>query len=100
MKKLFSHRKMFLLQAALASLLASLFILTGCFSSNKKDIAAFAKPMVVDTTAENYILQPPDEVEIHCSKVPEINMQRQQIRPDGKISFESIGEVQAAGKTP
>jgi len=74
--------------------------LTGCFSSNPKDIEAFTKPVQVDVTAENYVLQPPDEVEIHCSKVPEINLQRQQIRPDGKVSFEVIGEVQAAGKTP
>ena len=27
-------------------------------------------------------------------------MQRQQIRPDGKVSFEKIGELEAAGKTP
>ena len=74
--------------------------LTGCFSSNPKDIEVFTKPAQVDVTAENYVLQPPDEVEIHCSKVPEINMQRQQIRPDGKVSFEVIGEIQAAGKTP
>ena len=74
--------------------------LTGCFSSNPKDIEVFTKPFQVDVTAENYVLQPPDEVEIHCTKVPEINMQRQQIRPDGKVSFEVIGEVQAAGKTP
>jgi polysaccharide export outer membrane protein len=45
-------------------------------------------------------MQPPDEVEIHCSKVPEVHLQRQQIRPDGKVAFEAIGEVQAAGKTP
>ena len=73
---------------------------TGCFSSNLKDLAAFTKPFQMDVNATHYILQPPDEIEIHCVKVPEINLQRQQIRPDGKISFESLGEIEIAGKTP
>ena len=51
-------------------------------------------------TSEDYILQPPDEVEIHCSQVPEVHLQRQYIRPDGKISFEALGEIEVAGKTP
>ena len=80
----------------------SIFIisLSGCFSSNPEDIVAFVKPDQVDTTCDNYILQPPDVVKIYCTKVQEIDGQQQQIRPDGKISYESIGEVQAAGKTP
>jgi len=57
-------------------------------------------PDKVDVSARNYILQPPDEIEIHCSAVPEIDMQSQQIRPDGKIGFEAIGEIDVAGKTP
>jgi len=73
--------------------------LTGCFSSNPKDINAFIKPKTVIST-DTYILQPPDEIEIHCSKVPEIHLQKQQIRPDGKVSFETLGEIEAAGKTP
>lgn len=74
--------------------------LTGCFSSNPKDISAFLMPNKVDVSARNYILHPPDEIEIHCVMVPEIDMQRQQIRPDGKVSFEAIGEIDVAGKTP
>lgn len=74
--------------------------LSGCFSSNPKDISAFLMPNNVDVSTRNYILQPPDEIEVHCIAVPEINLQRQQIRPDGKISFEKIGEFEAAGKTP
>jgi len=53
----------------------------------------------VAVSTKHYILQPPDEVEIHCSKVPEVNLQRQRIRPDGKISFEGLGDIEAAGKT-
>ena len=74
--------------------------LTGCFSSNPEDIEAFTMPSEVEVSAENYILQPPDEIEIHCSKVPEIDLQSQQIRPDGKVSFEAVGEIEAAGRTP
>jgi len=73
--------------------------LTGCFSSNQADIEAFLRPDKVDVTAESYVLQPPDEIQVHCSEVPEIDQQRQRIRPDGKISFEDLGEIEAAGRT-
>lgn len=73
---------------------------TGCLPSNPKDIEAFLKPYQVNVNATNYIFHPPDEIEVHCAKVPEINLQRQIIRPDGKISFESLGEIEVAGKTP
>jgi polysaccharide export outer membrane protein len=75
-------------------------ILSGCFSSNPRDIEAFTMPDMVEVSSKSYVLSPPDEIEIHCSKVPEIDLQRQQIRPDGKISFEGVGEMDAAGKTP
>jgi polysaccharide export outer membrane protein len=78
----------------------TVLVLTGCFSSHPRDIQAFLKPHQTDVTAEKYILQPPDEVEVHCARVPELNVQRQRIRPDGKVGFEILGEFQAAGKTP
>jgi polysaccharide export outer membrane protein len=74
--------------------------LTGCYSSNPEDISAFMKPQEVETSTDNYILQPPDEVLVSCSDVPAIDNKRQTIRPDGKISLEDIGEIQAAGITP
>ena len=84
----------------LAALLIAISLMAGCFSSNPEDIRAFVKPYEVDVTAENYVFQPPDEIEIHCSQVAEVHMQRQRIRPDGKISFEALGEIEVAGKTP
>jgi len=57
-------------------------------------------PGNVDVSAKNYTMHPPDDIEIHCSSVPEIDLQRQQIRPDGMIGFEKIGEIYVAGKTP
>ncbi len=74
--------------------------LTGCFSSHPADIEAYLMPHKVDVTSENYVLQPPDQIVVHCSEVPEINGQAQLIRPDGKVSFEDIGEIEAAGRTP
>ncbi len=74
--------------------------LIGCFSSNPKDVEAFMKPRQTNVTADKYVLQPPDEIEVHCAKIPELNMQRQRIRPDGKVSFENLGEFMASGKTP
>ncbi len=73
---------------------------SGCFTSHPKNIAAFSMPSQVDVTTETYVLMPPDEITIHCSRVPELDGQGQRIRPDGKISFESLGEVYVAGKTP
>jgi len=88
-------------QAVIWTILSLLTIsLTGCFSSNPKDVKAFLMPSNVDVSAKNYILHPPDEIEIHCSKVPEIDLQRQQVRPDGRIGFEAVGELYVAGKTP
>ncbi len=73
---------------------------SGCFRSNAADISAFLRPEDVSVTAKEYILQPPDEIEIHCSRVPEIHLQRQRIRPDGNVTFEGLGDVFVAGKTP
>jgi protein involved in polysaccharide export with SLBB domain len=84
----------------LATVLILMCLLTGCFKSNPDDIRAFVKPYEVDVTAENYVFQPPDEIEIHCAQVAEVHLQRQRIRPDGKISFEALGEIEVAGKTP
>ena len=87
------------MSAATLSLITIGITVTGCFSSQPEDIKAFLRPYEVNVTAERYVLQPPDEIEILSLKVPEIHMQRQQIRPDGKISFEGLGEIEVAGKT-
>lgn len=83
-----------------AALSLSTLGLTGCFSSRPEDIEAFLMPRDVNVTTDRYVLQPPDGIEIYCSKVPEIHLQRQRIRPDGKVSFEALGEIEVAGKTP
>ncbi len=81
-------------------LLACVTLLTGCYKSNPEDIQAWVKPYETNVTAERYVVQPPDELELRCAQVPEVNMQRQRVRPDGKISFEVLGDFEVAGKTP
>lgn len=77
-----------------------LAMLTGCYSANPEDIAFFKRPDEVNVTSDKYILQPADVIQIQASKIPELHLQEQQIRPDGKVTFETIGSFEAAGKTP
>ena len=82
------------------ALVGCVVFLSGCFSANPKDIAAFKKPYEVNVTADKYILQPADQIQVTCPTVGDINFPSQAIRPDGKITFPNIGEVEVAGKTP
>jgi polysaccharide export outer membrane protein len=83
-----------------AVLLACVILVTGCYNSHPEDIQAWVKPYETNVTADRYVVQPPDELELRCAQVPEVNMQRQRVRPDGKISFEVLGDFDVAGKTP
>jgi len=87
---------------AVLSVLLSLAVLglCGCFSSNPEDVRAFDRPKDKDVTAETYILEPPDEITVMASRIPQLHEQAQVIRPDGKVSFEDVGDIQVAGKTP
>lgn len=90
----------------LTILIGFLTLLAGCFSSNTADLQAFTKPNEADVTMDEYVLQPPDSVTVIATGIPELEGtsnqvgQSQVIRPDGMISFENIGEISVAGKTP
>jgi protein involved in polysaccharide export with SLBB domain len=73
--------------------------LAGCYS-NPNNIEAFTRSDQTAVNMEKYLLMPPDQIELFCAKIPEIHQQKQFIRPDGKISFEGLGELEVAGKTP
>lgn len=87
-------------------LLALMVVGGGCFSARPVDIEAFLRPDEAQVTADNYLLQPPDQITVISSKVPELQGttrtvgHTQTIRPDGYVSFETVGEVHVAGKTP
>jgi polysaccharide export outer membrane protein len=93
---------------SIALFVAVSLALTGCFSANPEDVKAFLRPDQAVVTADDYIFQPPDAVTIMSSKIPEFERGSmgsavgltQVIRPDGKISVESVGEIMVAGKTP
>lgn len=75
-------------------------MLSGCTPSfDPEDIMAFDNPEAVNVNVKTYKVQPPDEIQILSSKVPEIHEAVQRIRPDGKITFEALGEFDVAGKT-
>ena len=81
-------------------------LLSGCFAARAEDVEAFLAPDQADVTGEDYIIQPPDRITVIASNIPELSGvssqlgQTQDIRPDGMISYEKIGEIPVAGKTP
>ena len=76
-------------------------VLSGCGPSyDPTAIDAWVKTEKSNLAPDGYILQPADTIEVLASKVPELHLQKQIIRPDGKVFFESVGEIDAAGKTP
>ncbi len=81
-------------------------VLTGCFSAKEEDVLAFELPSEADVSLDQYIIQPPDTVTVISTTIPELKGpgsqvgQSQVVRPDGVISFENIGEISVAGKTP
>lgn len=78
------------------SLLGSTIGLGGCESKSKALPADQAPPANALASAK---LGPGDELEIKFYYAPELNIQ-QRIRPDGKISLQLVGDVDAAGLTP
>ena len=76
------------------------FLLSGCYKCDNKNMGIFKMPDEVNVTAEEYRLQPADEITISATRVPELHERAQVIRPDGKVSYEIVGDVSVAGKTP
>jgi polysaccharide export outer membrane protein len=75
--------------AALASLLAGLFLLAGCAGTTGPPAAAAAQP---------YQVGPPDQLVVTI--LPDPIIEREVVvRPDGMISIDLIGDLAAAGRT-
>lgn len=87
-------------------LVLAIVTLSGCFEAKEENLAAFTYPDQALVTSDSYELLPPDKVTVICSSVPELAGaqisvgQTQTIRPDGVVSFERVGEINVAGKTP
>ena len=57
------------------------------------------QPPPVAPSVEDYIVGAPDELAVHILPDPEIDREVR-VRPDGMISIDLVGDVQAAGRTP
>jgi polysaccharide export outer membrane protein len=81
------------------AVLVSLLLLAGCTTPGGHLVAAQAAAATVATPDQSkYLLGPEDAVEISVWKEPELTRQLV-VRPDGKITYPLIGEVQASGRT-
>jgi polysaccharide export outer membrane protein len=75
-----------------------LILLLGCVPPPGSLTESQAAIATAPPDQENYPLSPDDAVEISVWKEPDLTKQMA-IRPDGKISYPLIGEIQAAGLT-
>jgi polysaccharide export outer membrane protein len=85
--------------AGAVGLFIHLVLLGGCISPASPLAAAQAAAAPVAAPDQtNYLLGPEDALEISVWKEPDLTKQLV-VRPDGKITYPLIGEVQAAGQT-
>ena len=79
--------------------LFSLVVILGCTPPVSHLTEAQAAAAVVATPDQDkYLLGPEDAIEISVWKEPDLTKQLV-VRPDGKITYPLIGELQAAGRT-
>ena len=79
------------------------FLLVGCtqpLADTPNASQVFKHATSHDSSIGQYVIDPPDEITVRCPNVKEIDGNKQTVRPDGKISFNLIGEVKVAGLTP
>jgi len=77
----------------------SLVALSGCVPPPSQLAGAQAAAAAVATPDQDkYLLGPEDAIEISVWKEPDLTKQLV-VRPDGKITYPLIGEVQASGRT-
>jgi len=72
--------------------------LGGCGAQSGHLVEAQASAANLTVDQDNYLLGPEDAIEISVWKEPELTKQMV-VRPDGKISYPLVGEIQAAGLT-
>jgi protein involved in polysaccharide export with SLBB domain len=79
--------------------LGACLVLGGC-SYRPGEVDAFLMKPRSPVTGKEYRILPPDVLTVTSRRVPEIDKQTQQVRPDGKINLPLVGEVVVADKTP
>lgn len=84
--------KYFAIGALCLGLSASFGTITGCATTK-------ATPSVPVATSEPYRVGPSDRLTIRVLPDPAIELTDLQVRPDGRISVELIGDVETSGRT-
>ncbi|MBI5765104.1 MAG: polysaccharide biosynthesis/export family protein [Planctomycetes bacterium] len=82
-----------------AALLVGTILASGCGPSDH-EINSFIHSKDASVSAVEYVVQPPDVLDISSSQAVEIDGESQTIRQDGKITLRLLGEVKVAGLTP
>ena len=86
--------------------MASLSVLVGCTDKLKSTANAEGPEGVFklasghDTQTMEYVVDPPDEIQVKAPNIKEIDGSKQVVRADGKISLNLLGEVKVSGLTP
>jgi protein involved in polysaccharide export with SLBB domain len=90
----------------LCTTLSLVLLITGCQQARTSDLQAegpqglFRPATEKDVAAIEYRVAPPDKLAIQAPGIKELDKLTTQIRPDGKISINLLGEIFVAGKTP
>lgn len=80
-------------------ILAALLLAVSACSSPTLNHGAPLASLPQPTALQEYLIQPGDNLDIRFFYNPELNEQ-QQVRPDGRISLQLVGEQLVAGHTP
>ena len=84
--------KYFTIGALCLALCSSFTVVTGCATTK-------TAPSVPVAASEPYRVGPSDRLTIRVLPDPAIDLTELQVRPDGRISVELIGDVQVSGRT-
>lgn len=71
----------------------------GC-APEHQEINAFIHDYEASVSGTEYVVQPPDVIEISAAQAPEIDGEVQEVGHDGKITLRLLGQVKVAGLTP
>jgi len=71
----------------------------GCAAPNHERVTAFLRSHEAVVATASYLVYPPDVIAIRAPGAAEIDGTVQQLRPDGKVALQLLGEVYVAGMT-
>jgi polysaccharide export outer membrane protein len=90
-------------RASTALFLLSLFLLTGCAQNRatpNDKINLWLARQEIELPPAQYIVEAPDVLTISAPRIRELDQQSFNVRPDGKIFLNLLGELPVSGKTP